>query len=63
MLGFMCWELTACAIDAENRTLSMPASAETATTGAGKEDHVSMGGFAARKALQVNKRLYFMIFC
>jgi histidine ammonia-lyase len=41
----------------------MPASAETATTGAGKEDHVSMGGFAARKALQVNKRLYFVIFC
>jgi hypothetical protein len=31
----------------------MPASAETANTGAGKEDHVSMGGFAARKAVQV----------
>jgi histidine ammonia-lyase len=40
-------------LDAENRTLSMPASAETANTGAGKEDHVSMGGFAARKAVQV----------
>lgn len=31
----------------------MPASAESANTGAGKEDHVSMGGFAARKAVQV----------
>jgi histidine ammonia-lyase len=31
----------------------MPASAETALTGAGKEDHVSMGGFSARKAVQV----------
>lgn len=51
--GLMCWELTAAALDAENRTLSMPASAETANTGAGKEDHVSMGGFAARKAVQV----------
>lgn len=51
--GFMCWELTAASLDAENRTLSMPASAETANTGAGKEDHVSMGGFSARKAVQV----------
>jgi histidine ammonia-lyase len=32
----------------------MPASAETANTGAGKEDHVSMGGFSARKAVQVS---------
>eukprot|EP00605_Chrysophyceae_sp_TOSAG23-4_P002062 GSChrysophyteH1.ASY1.ANO1.2283.1 assembled CDS len=51
--GFMCWELTAAALDAENRTLSMPSSAETINTGAGKEDHVSMGGFSARKAVQV----------
>ncbi|CAM9247137.1 unnamed protein product, partial [Ectocarpus fasciculatus] len=51
--GLMCWELTACALDAENRTLSMPASAESNLTGAGKEDHVSMGGFGARKAVQV----------
>lgn len=32
--GLMCWELTACALDAENRTLSMPASAESNVTGA-----------------------------
>ena len=31
--GLMCWELTACALDAENRTLSMPASAESNLTG------------------------------
>jgi len=59
--GFMCWELTAAALDAENRTLSMPASAETANTGAGKEDHVSMGGFSARKAVQVVENVQKML--
>ena len=40
----------------------MPASAETANTGAGKEDHVSMGGFSARKAVQVGGREDFPSF-
>lgn len=40
----------------------MPASAETANTGAGKEDHVSMGGFSARKAVQVSFYLVFFSF-
>ena len=30
-----------------------PASVDSLSTSAGTEDHVSMGGFAARKALQV----------
>ena len=37
----------------ENKTLCHPASVDSLSTSAGTEDHVSMGGFAARKALQV----------
>lgn len=33
----------------------MPASVDTIPTSAEKEDHVSMGGWAARKALQIVK--------
>lgn len=37
----------------ENKVLCHPASIDSLSTSAGTEDHVSMGGFAARKALQV----------
>ena len=37
----------------ENKTLCHPASVDSLSTSAGTEDHVSMGGFAARKALRV----------
>jgi hypothetical protein len=40
-------------IVSENKTLCHPASVDSLSTSAGTEDHVSMGGFAARKALQV----------
>lgn len=33
--------------------MSHPSSADSLSTSAAKEDHVSMGGFAARKALSV----------
>ena len=33
--------------------LTHPSSVDSITTSAGQEDHVSMGGFAARKALEV----------
>ena len=33
--------------------LCHPSSVDSITTSAGTEDHVSMGGFAARKAVQV----------
>lgn len=33
--------------------LTHPSSVDSQTTSAGTEDHVSMGGFAARKALTV----------
>ena len=38
----------------ENKVLCHPASIDSLTTSAGTEDHVSMGGFAARKALMVS---------
>ena len=37
----------------ENKVLCHPSSVDSITTSAGTEDHVSMGGFAARKALKV----------
>lgn len=35
------------------QVLTHPASVDSISTSAAKEDHVSMGGFAARKALEV----------
>ena len=51
--GFMIAHCTAAALASENKTLSHPASSDSISTSAAKEDHVSMGGFAARKCLQV----------
>jgi histidine ammonia-lyase len=45
--------VTAAALVAENKILSHPASVDTIPTSAGKEDHVSMGVHAARKAFTV----------
>ena len=40
---------TAAALVAENKCLCSPASTDSISTSAGQEDHVSMGGYAARK--------------
>ena len=37
----------------ENKVLTHPSSVDSLTTSAGTEDHVSMGGFAARKCVTV----------
>lgn len=37
----------------ENKVITHPSSVDSQTTSAGTEDHVSMGGFAARKAVTV----------
>lgn len=42
-----------CTAVSENKVLCHPASIDTICTSAGTEDHVSMGGWAARKCLQV----------
>jgi len=51
--GFMIAHCTAAALTSENKTLCHPASADSISTSAAKEDHVSMGAWAARKVLQV----------
>lgn len=51
--GFMIAHCTAAAVTSENKTLCHPASIDTISTSAAKEDHVSMGGWASRKALLV----------
>jgi histidine ammonia-lyase len=51
--GFMMAHVTAAALTSENKVLAHPASVDTIPTSAGKEDHVSMGVHAARKASQI----------
>lgn len=51
--GFMIAHCTAAALVSENKVLTHPSSVDSISTSGSKEDHVSMGGFAARKALTV----------
>lgn len=51
--GFMMAQVTAAALVSENKVLSHPASVDSIPSSAGKEDHVSMGTLAARKARQI----------
>ena len=49
--------VTASALVSENKVLCHPSSTDSLSTSAGTEDHVSMGGWAARKALEVVKNV------
>jgi histidine ammonia-lyase len=51
--GFMIVQVAAASIVSENKTLCHPASVDSIPTSADKEDHVSMGAWAARKAAKV----------
>ncbi|KAF4698546.1 hypothetical protein FOZ63_016809 [Perkinsus olseni] len=51
--GFMIAHCTAAALTSENKVLCHPSSVDTLSTSAAKEDHVSMGGYSARKCLEV----------
>lgn len=51
--GFMMAQVTAAALVSENKTLAHPASVDSIPSSAGKEDHVSMGTWAARKCATV----------
>lgn len=42
-----------CSTVSENKVLCHPSSVDSLSTSAATEDHVSMGGWAARKALRV----------
>jgi histidine ammonia-lyase len=46
-------QVVAAALVSECKALSFPASVDSIPTSANKEDHVSMGPIAARKALQI----------
>ena len=50
--GFMMLQVTAAALVSECKALAHPASVDSIPTSANKEDHVSMGVWAARKAAQ-----------
>lgn len=51
--GFMIIQVAAASLVSENKTLAHPACVDSIPTSADKEDHVSMGAWAARKAKQV----------
>ncbi|MCM2258725.1 MAG: histidine ammonia-lyase [Vicinamibacteria bacterium] len=55
--GFMMGHVTAAALASENKSLAHPASVDSIPTSANKEDHVSMGPIAARKAAQVTRNV------
>ncbi|MBI2602516.1 MAG: histidine ammonia-lyase [Deltaproteobacteria bacterium] len=55
--GFMIPQVVAASLVSENKTLSHPASVDSIPTSAEKEDHVSMGPFAAQKLRTVCKNL------
>lgn len=49
--GYMMAHCTAAALVSENKGLCHPSSVDSLSTSAGQEDHVSMGGWAARKVI------------
>ncbi|KAF0719474.1 Aste57867_1010 [Aphanomyces stellatus] len=51
--GFMIAHCTSAALVSENKVLCHPSSVDSLSTSGSKEDHVSMGGWSARKALIV----------
>eukprot|EP00298_Acanthocystis_sp_HF-20_P012009 c19678_g1_i1.p1 GENE.c19678_g1_i1~~c19678_g1_i1.p1 ORF type:complete len:498 (-),score=212.74 c19678_g1_i1:37-1323(-) len=59
--GFMIAHCTAAALVSENKGLCHPASIDSISTSAAQEDHVSMGGWAARKALRVVEHVEFVV--
>lgn len=59
--GFMIAHCTAAALVSENKVLTHPASCDSISTSAAQEDHVSMGGMASRKAIQVVEHIEYII--
>jgi histidine ammonia-lyase len=59
--GMMLAQITAAALVSECKVLSHPASVDSIPTGASKEDHVSMGPHAARKARQTLRNAEIVI--
>lgn len=59
--GMMLAQIAAASLVSESKVLSHPASIDSIPTGASKEDHVSMGATAARKATQVVRNVQAVI--
>eukprot|EP01130_Rhizamoeba_saxonica_P001856 TRINITY_DN11683_c0_g1_i1.p1 TRINITY_DN11683_c0_g1~~TRINITY_DN11683_c0_g1_i1.p1 ORF type:complete len:510 (+),score=118.57 TRINITY_DN11683_c0_g1_i1:21-1550(+) len=59
--GFMIAHCTAAALVSENKTLCHPASVDSISTSAQKEDHVSMGAWGSRKCLEVVKNVEIVL--
>ncbi|MBY0450721.1 MAG: histidine ammonia-lyase [Cyanobacteria bacterium] len=59
--GLMIVHYTAASLVSENKTLAHPAVVDSIPTSNDKEDHVSMGAFAARKAEQVYQNSRWVI--
>ncbi|NP_001086644.1 histidine ammonia-lyase, gene 1 L homeolog [Xenopus laevis] len=59
--GFMIAHCTAAALVSENKVLCHPSSVDSISTSAATEDHVSMGGWAARKALKVVEHVEYVL--
>ncbi|MCH8157642.1 MAG: histidine ammonia-lyase [Nitrospinae bacterium] len=59
--GFMIAQYTAAALVSENKVLSHPASVDSIPTSANREDHVSMGTIAARKAREILGNLQHVV--
>jgi histidine ammonia-lyase len=51
--GFMIPQYTSASLVSENKVLAHPSSVDSIPTSADQEDHVSMGGYAARKAVNI----------
>lgn len=54
-------QYTSAALLSESKVLVKPASADSIITSAGQEDHVSMGGFAARKSLLMLENIAYIL--
>lgn len=59
--GFMIPQYAAASIVSQNKQLSTPASVDSIPSSNEQEDHVSMGGNAATKALKVAKNIYSIL--
>lgn len=59
--GYMMAHCTAAALVSENKVLCHPSTVDSLSTSAGTEDHVSMGGWAARKALRVVEHVEYVL--
>ncbi len=59
--GFMIAQYTAAALVSENKVLAHPSSVDSITSSGNQEDHVSMGGFSARKLAKIITNVRYVL--